>query len=57
MLPEPRGEALNAQTARLQLRDVTRQSLKPTISRTGAYDIPLRDEIELEYVPAAATAH
>jgi hypothetical protein len=31
--------------------------LKPTISRTGAYDIPLRDEIELEYVPAAATAH
>jgi len=34
-----------------------RQRLKPTIPETGAYGIPLRDEIELEYVPASTTSH
>jgi ribosomal protein S18 acetylase RimI-like enzyme len=34
--------------------DEARQKLKPEISRTGAYGIPIRDELELE-LPAEAT--
>ena len=36
----------------------SRRRLKPTISETGAYGIPLRDEIELEWVsPTTTTSH
>lgn len=31
--------------------DDARHTLKPSISRTGAYGIPLRDELELELRP------
>jgi ribosomal protein S18 acetylase RimI-like enzyme len=34
-----------------------RRRLKPTIPETCAYGIPLRDEIELEFLPSATTSH
>jgi ribosomal protein S18 acetylase RimI-like enzyme len=41
---------------RLGAMDDARRTLKPEIPEVGAFNIPIRDEIELEYVPTSRGA-